>query len=103
MTNTVSHIEDTWNVVEHNWHETSIYAKDNNQCICKLDTEDWDVNEDNQYELEDIQKKVARLISAAPDMLKALNMLQQGVKSGQITMDEQSQQTLNQVITQATI
>ena len=102
MTNTVSLIEDTWTIVEHNWHETGIYAKENNQRICKLDTEDWGVNEDNQYELEDFQKKVARLISAAPGMLKVLNMIEQGVKAGQITMDEQSKQEIKQIITQAT-
>ena len=103
MTNKVNHIEDTWSVVEHNWHETSIYAKENNQRICKLDTEDWDVNEDNQYELEDIQKSVARLISAAPDMLKFLNMIQKEVNEGKVTIDENLQQSINQVIKKATI
>lgn len=60
-----------WKVVGHNWQNTTIYDADETP-ICKLDLEDWDVTEDNQDELETYQAKVANLISAAPELLEAL-------------------------------
>lgn len=95
-------IQDTWEIVQHNWHETSINAQQNQQRICKLDTEDWDVDEDNQYELESVQLQVARLIVAAPSMLKFLKNLQTNVASGQVSVDEATNKHLQQIIQQAT-
>lgn len=60
-----------WNVVGHNWQNTTVYDADNN-AMCLLDLEDWGVTEDNQDELEGKQTKVANLIGAAPDLLAAL-------------------------------
>lgn len=95
-------LQDTWEIVQHNWHETSINAKENQQRICKLDTEDWDVNEDNQDELENIQLQVAHLIIAAPNMLNFLNQLQKEVNAGQASLNTETQEKLQKIINQAT-
>lgn len=63
-----------WHVVGHNWQNTTIYDVDKTP-ICKMDLEDWDVTEDNQDELEAYQAKIACLIAAAPEMLKALELV----------------------------
>lgn len=102
MTNKPDLIEDTWEVVQHNWHETSINAKENQQRICKLDTEDWNVDEDNQYELEDVQLKVARLIVAAPSMLSFLKQLQTNVASGNMTLTQENVDNLQEIVNKAT-
>lgn len=102
MTTTPNLIDDKWEIVQHNWHETSINATENQQRICKLDTEDWEVNEDNQYNLENIQLQVARVISAGPHMLKLLQALEQSIMSGNIQVDENTKQSISQVILKAT-
>lgn len=99
---TTNLIDDNWEMVQHNWHETSINAEKSQQRVCKLDTEDWDVNEYNQDELEDIQLKVARLIVAAPNMLKVLQALEQNIISGNAQVDENTKQSISEVILKAT-
>lgn len=102
MDNKTNLIEDNWEIVQHNWHETSINAKENQKRICKLDTEDWDVDEDNQYELESVQLKVARLIAAAPNMLSFLKQLQTNVNQGNLTLTQETVDNLHEVINKAT-
>lgn len=103
MTNPVSHIKDSWNVVQHSWNQTGIYANESGQQICMLDLERWDVNEDNQYDLEEIQLQNARLIAASPDLLKVMQAIQEGVTNGTIQMNNALQEMVDKVINKATI
>lgn len=103
MTHNVSHMNDSWNVTQHSWNETSIYANDSGQCICKLNLEDWDVNEDNQYDLEKIQLENARLIRTAPDFLRLIQSIQQGVAHGTIQMDNSLQDMMKKIVNKATV
>lgn len=103
MSNKNSHINDSWNIIQHSWNETGIYAKESGQRICMLNLEDWNVNEDNQYELEEIQCQNAKLIATAPDLLKVMKTIQEGINNGAIKMDINSQEMIKKVITKATI
>jgi hypothetical protein len=60
-----------WNAVANSWQITTVYdAKQ--MPVCRLDLEDWGVDEEIQSELEKRQSEVARLIAAAPELLEAL-------------------------------
>ncbi len=63
-----------WKFVGNNWQYTTIYNA-NGVPICQLDLEDWGVTEENQDELEAEQTKCARLIAAAPELLRALEAI----------------------------
>ena len=53
-----------WTFVANSWQYTTIYDG-SGEAICRLDLEDWGVNEENQYYLEQRQEMVARLIVEA--------------------------------------
>jgi hypothetical protein len=53
-----------WKMTANSWQYTTIYDA-NGDVICRLDLEDWGVNEDNQDALESVQAKVAALIVEA--------------------------------------
>lgn len=61
-----------WYSVGHNWHETSVYSKTTEQCICTMDTEGWGVTEETQDEFEAIQTANAHLIKEAPNLYAVL-------------------------------
>jgi hypothetical protein len=50
-----------WTMVQNSWQYTTIYDA-TGEVICRLDLEDWGVNEENQYDLEQRQEMVAQLI-----------------------------------------
>lgn len=63
-----------WSAVANSWQHTTVY--DANQVpVCRLDLDDWGVDESNQTELERLQSDVARKLAAAPDLLEALQRL----------------------------
>ena len=70
-----AHTPGPWECTTHSWHETGVYSTVQNQRICKLDTEDWGVDESTEDEFGQIQGANARLIAAAPDLLAALQNL----------------------------
>ena len=53
-----------WTFVGNSWQYTTIYDA-TGEAICCLDLEDWGVNEENQYDLEQRQEMVANLIVQA--------------------------------------
>lgn len=56
-----------WKAVANSWQVTTVYdAK--SMPVCRLDLEDWGVDEDNQADLERKQTAVARLIASAPSL-----------------------------------
>jgi hypothetical protein len=63
-----------WSSVNNSWQYTTIYDA-NGVPICRLDLEDWDVNEENQAAREAEQAEVAALIVAAPGLLQVLRLL----------------------------
>jgi hypothetical protein len=63
------HTPGPWEVVEHSWSRTGIYAK--HIGIAALDIS-GDADETNQAEWETLMASNARLIAAAPDLLDAL-------------------------------
>jgi hypothetical protein len=60
-----------WSATANSWQYTTIYDGTGDP-ICRLDLEDWGVNEDNQDQLEMEQARVAAILVAAPDLLEAL-------------------------------
>lgn len=59
----------TWEIVEHSWEETGIYAGGELIAVVPINSA---VAEDNQDEFEAQMLERARLIAAAPDMYEAL-------------------------------
>lgn len=76
----MKHTPGPWSYVEHNWSDTSIRDKNGNR-ICLISIED-EATERNQYELEKIALANARLITAAPELLEALEELNQAIMLG---------------------
>lgn len=74
------HIEGPWSVVNHNWHETSVFSDVTQQRICHMDTEDWGVDEDTEEEYRKEQESNAKLIAAAPDLLRELKEAREGLR-----------------------
>lgn len=66
----ISAIKGQWSVIVHSWQDTSVVANDHT--ICSLRLSEDEVTEDNQDECEAQQAANAKLIAAAPDLLKAL-------------------------------
>lgn len=65
-----------WRVEKHSWQDTSVsVAGDPSLTICRLDITDWGVTEENQTALEVEQAKVAALIAAAPELLRAAKIV----------------------------
>ena len=60
-----------WEVIEHNWSDTSIVDCDTGKTICTLSIYD-EATEEDQEELEIYTSKQALLISKAPEMLEML-------------------------------
>lgn len=58
-----------WEVVEHNWSDTSIYCGDKVICTQSIYEE---TTEENQEELENEVSRNFKLISKAPEMLEML-------------------------------
>jgi len=50
-----------WTFATNSWQYTTIYDAAG-EAICRLDLEDWSVNEENQCDLERRQEMVAQLI-----------------------------------------
>lgn len=65
----IKHTLGPWEIVEHSWSRTGIYAK--HIGIAALDIS-GDADETNQAEWEALMSANARLIAAAPDLLEAL-------------------------------
>lgn len=63
----------SWTFTSHNWSDTTVYDELGN-VVCTLSI-DEDIDEDDQEEYEGAVNNNARLISAAPDLLKALEEL----------------------------
>jgi hypothetical protein len=63
-----------WEVVEHNWSDTSIYDQDGN-VVCTMCIDDEDTTEENQEEREQIVSDNFKLIEAAPEMLGVIKNL----------------------------
>jgi Mg2+ and Co2+ transporter CorA len=91
-------MNDTWKVVEHSWSETGIYSTKNNQRICLLNLEDWDVNEDNQDEFEKVQLQNASLISSAPELLKLVKEIQENCTNGIVQMSNDMEKMMKKVL-----
>lgn len=72
MADTAKHAIGPWEAVGNSWQYTTIYDA-SGSTVCRLDLEDWGVNEDNQEALEKRQTEVSRLISSAPDLLDFAN------------------------------
>jgi hypothetical protein len=62
------HTPGPWDVVHNSWEVSTVYAASGEVARCHIDSE---VTEDTQDTLEPIKEANARLISAAPDLLKA--------------------------------
>lgn len=63
----------SWTFTSHNWSDTTVYDELGN-IVCTLSI-DEDIDEDDQEEYECALNNNARLISAAPDLLNALEEL----------------------------
>lgn len=70
-----------WTITDNSWQYTTVYDADG-YAVCRLDLEDWGVNEDNQDTLERLQAKVAAVIAAAPDLLAALKAAKDFIGNG---------------------
>lgn len=68
-----------WTVLKHSWSDTAIIDADG-RTVCKLTIPD-DIDEDDQDGLEDKQAKLAKFISAAPDLYAALELTRGNVAS----------------------
>jgi hypothetical protein len=71
------HTRGPWEIVENSWSTTTIRSGDTT--IAVLSCEE-DSTEDNQFELEAIQKANAKLIAAAPELLQLAKDLLEQVK-----------------------
>lgn len=65
------HTQGPWEIVENSWSTTTITSGDITIAVLSCEEE---ATEDNQFELEAIQKANANLIAAAPEMLNALKL-----------------------------
>lgn len=68
-----------WQKFEHSWDSTSIADSDGN-IICSLSIYD-EATEENQQELEEQMDADANLIVAAPDLLEALEVVQNSIET----------------------
>ena len=68
-----------WTFTANSWQYTTIYDA-TGEAICRLDLEDWDVNEENQYDLEQRQEMIATLIVKAVNQSGGLDGLDDPVK-----------------------
>lgn len=69
---TSKHTPGPWELVENSWAVTSIYAPDRQGLVCELNM--GEVEEDQYEALEAIQSANAKLIAAAPDLLKSAQL-----------------------------
>lgn len=79
-------INGPWEIVEHNWSDTSIYDADD-QLICTLSIRD-DATEENQEQLEQIMDARARAIAAMPQLLAACERFVWKCENGQARSKE---------------
>lgn len=73
MSNT-KHTPGPWEICEHSWADTGIYTEGGGKRIAGLSIYD-EATEKTQSKLEDQMLANAKLIAAAPDLLKALQEL----------------------------
>lgn len=64
-----AHTKGPWEIIDHNWSDTSIVGNGKTICMIRIDEEDAEENEEIQADIEAINSANARLISAAPDLL----------------------------------
>lgn len=64
-----AHTPGPWTVLEHSWSDTSITAPSTPNAVCSLDINH--ATEESQEADEKLMAANARLIAAAPDLLKA--------------------------------
>lgn len=62
------HTQGPWEIIENSWSTTTIRSGDTTIAVLSCEEE---ATEDNQFELEAIQKANARLMAAAPELLES--------------------------------
>lgn len=72
------HTDGPWLSIEHSWSRIGIYSGE--KCIAALDIYDR-ATEENEGELGKEMAANARLIAAAPDLLKALKILTANIET----------------------
>ncbi len=97
MTQSAAHTPGPWSVTSNSWQYTTIYDADKSP-VCVLDLEDWDVTEETQDALEKRQAEVARLISAAPDMLTTLRELEEFLDNQAVVDDERPNDAMRHLV-----
>lgn len=74
------HTPGPWSVCSHSWSDTSIYAKeDDSYRVCRLSM--LPISEENQSMLESEMDANALLIAAAPDLLEALEVVENSIQT----------------------
>jgi hypothetical protein len=68
----MKHTPGPWEIVENAWSTTTIRSGDTTVAVLSCEEE---ATEDNQFELEAIQKANAKLIAAAPKMYDYIKLL----------------------------
>lgn len=88
------HTPGPWELFEHSWSESSIYAGEKNEKqICRLSIYN-EATEENQMLLEKEMDANARLIAAAPELLEALQAVIERAESQH--WDDASPQVIEQ-------
>lgn len=72
-----------WEVVEHNWSDTSIIDSNTGDLICTVSIYD-EADEENQEELEKVVSENFNLIRKAPEMEAFLKKIVSDYKNGNI-------------------
>lgn len=77
MNKELKHSKAPWEIIEHNWRDTSIYSDDKTICSFTLDLDDEE--EENEEKEAELQANV-KLVCASPQLLEALIALKEYCK-----------------------